>query len=222
MTQLSRLRFLTLLSIFLTSCNLNLSPLLNQEPSDSSIPSNPTNEITITGHTDIHRSTTASQGFSIALNHATEKFDNPDWYGIIPFTSIERTLAIPLDSKNPSWFYRFGVPGENIEYYIEVRNGLIIGTNQIILPDYIEPQLREIEPLGREWLVLDNAEALQICLDNGCMLSEYPSMVIDYRLSKPKGSSNPIWTLYNAKNITTPIMEFDAITGEILNIQDNH
>lgn len=214
-------RSLLFFPILLLSCNLNISSPQHGYPSGSSDSSSTQNEINYQGHTDIHRSITASQGFSIAFKDAKNNYINPEWYGIIPFTSIERTFAIPLDSNNPSWFYRFGVPGENIEYFVEVRNGLIIGTNQITLPDYIEPQLKNIEPLGDEWSVMDNTAALQICMDNNCPLSDYPTMVIDYRLSKPKGYKNPIWTLYNAKNISAPIFVLDAVTGEILDIPES-
>jgi len=62
---------------------------------------------------------------------------------------------------------------------------------------------------------MDNTALLEKYLqkeDN--LLAEFPSMFVDYRLAQPQGQAHPLWTLYNAQNLTKPIFVVDAVTGE--------
>jgi hypothetical protein len=139
------------------------------------------------------------------------------WYGVIPFTSIERAFAIPLQSNRPSWYFRFTAPGGEPEYIVEVLSDQVVGTNEITIPDYIEPPISELSPLGDTWSVLDSTAVLERYLDEEeSLLAKFPSMLVDYRLAQPKESPNPVWTLYNAQNLTKPIFLMDAKTGEAL------
>jgi hypothetical protein len=170
---------------------------------------------------DSHRNMTAAQAFRVAYKWAKSWNQESKWYGIIPFTSIERAFAIPLDDNNPSWFFRFGIPDENREIIIEVSNGRIVGVNETKIPEYIEPSLQEIEPLDKwvindNWVMIDNTEVLYRYLqEKDNLLSKFPHMLIDYRLTMPKEYTRPIWILYNAQNLTKPLFIIDSITGEV-------
>ena len=79
------------------------------------------------------------------------------------------------------------------------------------------PPLVELEPLGNKWTMLDNIAVLEKYLEEeDSRLAEFASLLVDYRLSHPKGQLHPIWTLYNAQNLTAPIFVLDAVTGEVL------
>ena len=168
---------------------------------------------------DSHRLATAAESFPVAMDMAKAWRQNARWYGVVPFTSIERAFAIPLDDS-PSWYFRFGVPEGGPEYVVEVLNGKVIGTNETKIPDYIEPPLNELEPIGNEWVVVDNVVVLQKYLEEeDSLLAKFSYLLVDYRLAKLKGQPHPFWTLYNAQNLTKPIFTLDAITGEPLPVE---
>jgi len=165
---------------------------------------------------DPYRRFTAAQSFPAAYKSAKSWHRDAKWYGIIPFTSIERAFAIPLSNSNPSWFFRFGVPEEDREIIIEVSNGQVVGMNETKIPSYIEPSLHELEPLGDRWILMDSVEVLDRYLkEKDSLLTRFPYMLVDYRLAMPRGYLHPVWTLYNAQNLTEPIFIIDAITGEV-------
>lgn len=165
---------------------------------------------------DPHRRFTAAQSFPAAYKSAKSWHRDAKWYGIIPFTSIERAFAIPLNDSNPSWFFRFGVPEEDREIIIEVSNGQVVGMNETKIPGYIEPFFQELEPLDDRWIVMDSVEVLDRYLkEKDSLLARFPYMLVDYRLAMPKGYLHPVWTLYNAHNLTEPVFIIDAITGEV-------
>jgi len=169
---------------------------------------------------DAHRFVTAAESFPLAYETAKAWRQDAEWYGIIPFTSIERAFAIPLDNSDPSWFFRFGVPGGKTDYIVEVVNGKVVGTNETMIPGYIEPLLEELEPLGDKWIMMDNVVVLERYLkEENSLLVQYPHMLVDYRLAKPKGQLHPVWTLYNAQNLAKPIFIIDAITGKALSVE---
>lgn len=164
---------------------------------------------------DHYRRFTAAQSFPQAYETAKNWHRDAEWYGIVPFTSIERAFAIPLSDNNPSWFFRFGVLRENRELIVEVFNGIIKGVNETTLPVYIEPSLQEIEPLGDKWTIMDSTAVLEKCFADNNLLAQFPHLLIDYRLVKPKSYTHPIWVLYNAQNLSKPLCAIDAVTGEI-------
>lgn len=169
---------------------------------------------------DAHRFATAAESFPIALEMAKTWRQDAEWYGVVPFTSIERAFVIPLDNDNPSWFFRFGAPGGETEYIVEVLNGKVLGANETKIPSYIEPSLEELESLGDEWAVVDNVAVLERYLEEeDSLLAQLPYLLVAYRLAKPEGQPHPVWTLYNAQNLTGPIFTVDAITGEVLPVE---
>lgn len=207
---------LLFLCAVLSACGSAIeSPLLSPiPPADLSSQSE---ILTPASSLDNNRSFTAAQSFPVALEAAKQWRLDAEWYGIIPFTSIERAFAIPLDNNNPSWFFRFGVPGGETEFIVEVLNGKTVGTNVTKIPDYIEPALEELEPLGDKWIIMDNDLVLKEYLEEeNNLLLQFPNLLVDYRLAKPKGQSYPVWTLYYAENLAEPIFTVNAITGETL------
>jgi hypothetical protein len=169
---------------------------------------------------DARRFLTAAESFPLAYETAKAWRQDAEWYGVVPFTSIERTFALPLDDDNPSWFFRFGTPDGEAEYIVEVLNGEMMGTNEVKLPHYIEPLLEELEPLGDEWTVMDSVAMLEKYLEEeNSLLAQVPYMLLDYRLAKPKERPYPIWTLYNGQDLSRPIFIVDAVTGEVLPVE---
>jgi hypothetical protein len=169
---------------------------------------------------DAHRFTTAAESFSLAYETAKAWRQDAEWYGVVPFTSMERAFALPHSDDNPSWFFRFGTPDGEAEYLVEVLNGKVMGTNEIKLPRYIEPPLEELGPLGDEWTGMDNVALLEEYLEEeNSLLAQSSYMLLDYRLAKPKEQPNPVWTLYNGHDISRPIFVVDAVTGEVLPIE---
>jgi len=169
---------------------------------------------------DAHRSVTAAESFPVAQKTARAWREDALWYGVVPFTSMERAFAIPLADDSPSWYFRFGIPGGETEYIVEVLNGKVRGTNETKIPSYVEPPLAELEPLGDQWVMMDSIALLEKYLEEkDSLLAKFPSMVLDYRLTQPKGQAHPVWTLYNAQNLTKPIFIMDAITGETLPVE---
>lgn len=203
---------LVLLAFLLAACSVfPLSTTISTLHSSAS----PTEEMSASLFSlDAHRSVTAAECLPIALRAAKDWRQDAMWFGIIPFTSIERAFVIPLDNDKPSWYFRFGAPGKEAEYIVEVLDRKIVGTNETKLPEYIEPPLEDLEPLGEKWNVMDNVAALEACVEEGFLSAEFPHIVIDYRLVKPKERPNPVWTLYNAFDLSKSICILDAVTGE--------
>ncbi len=169
---------------------------------------------------DTHRAATAARSFTQALAKARAWRKDAQWYGIVPFTSMERAFALPLDDASPSWFFRFGSAEGKSEYVVEVRDEKVLGANEFTLPDYIEPPLAELEPLGNKWTMMDNGALLEkYAEEEGSLLAQYPDMSLDYRLAQPKGQAHPVWTLINAKNLSKAILVVDAVTAEILPVE---
>ncbi len=192
------------------------SPSPTPAVTDSTFSSPISAEGTLENDLDVHRATTAAQSFPYAQEAARAWRQDAEWYGVVPYTSMERAFVIPLDDNNPSWFFRFGGP-EKTEFIVEVLNGQVIGVNELTLQDYIEPSLADIEPLGDEWVVVDSSALLEIYIEEeDSSLAEFPDMYLAYRLARPIGKPNSVWTLYNARDLTKPILVVDAVTGERL------
>ena len=170
-----------------------------------------------TASLDKYRNVAAAQSFSVALTAATAWRPSARWYGVVPYTSMERAFALPLDDATPTWFFRFGVPRTQSEYIVEVMDGKVRGTNQTVLPAYVEVSLSELEPLSDTWTLLDSDAVLKKYL---AAAEKQPTQWLpeyfDFRLVHPKGKPNPVWTLYNAADLTKPIFVMDAVTGEPL------
>jgi hypothetical protein len=169
---------------------------------------------------DIRRAMSAAQAFPLAQKDARAWRKDAQWYGVVPYTSIERAFALPLADAKPSWFFRFASPSDGAEYVVEVVDGKVVGSNETVLPGYIEPPIAELQALGDRWTVLDNTALLEKYLqqaDN--LLAQFPSMFVDYRLAQPQEQEHPLWTLFNAQNLTGPVFVLDAVTGESVPVQ---
>jgi len=166
---------------------------------------------------DIYRSVTAADSLPVALQAAQAWRRDASWYGIVPYTSMERAFAIPLNDSSPSWFFRFGAPENGAEYIVEVLRGEVIGANETQLPTYIEPSLGELAPLDIAWDMMDSTEVLEAYLEQpDSVLAQSPQMWVDYRLTQPKARDHPVWALYNAQDLTEPVLVINAMTGEVI------
>lgn len=168
---------------------------------------------------DRHRSVTALESLTVAMAAAGKW--NPDavWYGIVPYTAMERAFALPLDDNVPSWFFRFQSLSAGSEYVVEVLDGKLRGVNETNLPDYVAPLLNTLLAIGPEKSLLDSVDVLkkyESHASDGDQQSAFTPDYFDFALVHPKGKSNPIWTLYNAQDLTAPILIVDAVTGELL------
>lgn len=191
------------------------SPLELPDPTFSAVPSKVAAPLATVNP---YRPVTAKASFPVALEAAQAWKANPNWYGIVPYTSMERAFAIPLSDDDPSWFFRFGASGA--EYIVEVRDGIVIGANETTLPDYIEPPLAELASLSIPWDVIDNTQVLEAYLDQpDNLLAQSPQMWVDYRLAQSVATGYPVWTLYNAQNLSEPIFAAHAGTGEAVPTQ---
>lgn len=201
-----------------TSLPTTTSP---QSPPDESTPSSPLGTPEVESEEaqpsvlDPRRSTTAGESFPIARETALAWEQEAEWYGIVPFTSMARATVIPLSDENPSWFFRFAVEGGEREYLVEVRNGEVIGTNELRIPAYIEPPISELEALGQTSDIVDSVVVLSTYLDNRGGLPG----VVDYRLTHPTDQLHPIWTLYDAHDLSEPLLVVDARTGKAVTSQ---
>lgn len=196
--------------------NVTSSPLA----SSSAIESPPDNDKSESyTKLDTHRLSTAEEAFPIAYQAARAQYQDIEWYGVVPFTSIIRFFALPIATDTPSWFFRFGTP-EGKDYIVEVFDGKVIGTNRLQFPTYIEPSLTDLEPLGNEWLIIGTNELLERYLEEeDNLLAQSPNMMLAYRLNHPMGQPDPVWTLYNADDRTKPIFKINATTGERISLE---
>jgi hypothetical protein len=168
---------------------------------------------------DPYRAFTAADSFASAYAAAKAWQEEAQWYGIVPFTSITRFFALPLATDRPSWYFRFGA-SDGQEYLVEVLNGQVVGTNELVIPSYIEQPVQQLEPLGETWAVLDSEAVFAAYKEqNDSLLKKAPSLMLDYRLVKSSGQANPVWMLYNAQSIIQPIFLIDALTGEVLSAE---
>jgi hypothetical protein len=190
----------------------NDSPVELPDPTFSAVPEK---EAVPSVSVDLYRPVSAAASFPAALQAARAWQANADWYGVVPYTSMERAFAIPLQDDNPSWFFRFGTG--DAEYIVEVRKGEVIGTNETKLPDYIEPPLSQLQPLSVPWDVIDSTQVLEAYLEQpDSLLAQAPQAWVDYRLAQREARGYPVWTLYNAQNVAEPIFAVHAVTGEAI------
>ncbi len=137
---------LLLLCITLHACENTTLATISSPAAPNAFASPVESEVLSHPTLDRHRLVTAAESFPPAHGAAMAWQQDAEWYGVIPFTSIERSFAIPLNNNNPSWFFRFGVPGGEAEYIVEVLNGEVVGTNETRIPSYIEPPWRNWNP----------------------------------------------------------------------------
>lgn len=163
---------------------------------------------------DKQRFQTAIGAFAIAREAALAWRQDVLWYSVMPSSSLERALALPM--AKPGWVFRFGAPQTTKEYIIHVVEGECAGNTEMRIPDYIEPPLSNLEPLDMMWKeLLDSSTVLEEYNNQDTnLLTQYPNMNLDYRLIHPKECEHPLWMLFDAMHLATPIFVIDATTGE--------
>lgn len=165
---------------------------------------------------DVYRSSSALESFPLALESARTWNPEAEWYGIFPYTSMARFLALPVMDDHPAWHYRFSSP-DGAEYLVEVLDGEVIAQNEIAIPAYIEPALQNLLPIDESWSGLDSSDVLAIYAEQpDSLLARYPQMKLDYRLSHPRDRAEPVWTVYDAEDLTGPVLAVNAASGAVL------
>ena len=168
---------------------------------------------------DPYRSFTAADSFAPAYTAAKAWREDAQWYGVVPFTSVSRFFALPFVTDRPSWYFRFGAAAGE-EYLVEVLDGQVVGTNELVIPAYIESPLSQLDPLGDTWAVLDSEAAITTYREHkDSWLKTVPSLLLDYRLVNPSDRVNPVWMLYNAQSVLEPVFVMDAVTGEAIPLE---
>lgn len=194
-----------------TATTVKQSPISSPTAFESPLEGEPKSQLATL---DTHRFYTAKESFTIAYQTAQAEYQDIEWYGLVPFTSMIRFFALPIATDTPSWFFRFRTP-EGKDYIVEVLEGEVIGTNELEFPTYIEPSLDDLEPLGSEWPGIGDNELLERYLEEeNSLLVQSPNVVLAYRLSHLVGQPDPVWTLYNADNVAEPIFRINALTGD--------
>ena len=130
-------------------------------------------------------------------------------YEIVPSYTMQRNLALPPSA--PGWFFKFGIPGSPLEYFVQVLDGHVAGSTEA-QPILIEPLPYETLPINIRDLKLDSSQVLEIFQKESG--GELKRMKIDYHLVHLKGTPNPVWNLFNDNDLGSPLISIDAVTGE--------
>ena len=132
-------------------------------------------------------------------------------YEIVPSYTMQRNLGLPPSA--PGWFFKFGIPGSPLEYFIQVLDGHVAGSTEA-QPILIEPLPYETLPINIKALKVDSSQVLEIFQKEGG--GELKKMKIDYHLVQLKGTPNPVWSLFDDNTSGSPLISIDAVTGEIV------
>lgn len=173
-------------------------------------------EATASAGIDDGRGATALEAYPPALEQAKKWNPEAVLYQVVVTRLMEQNLGLPSDL--PGWFYMFRVPGSPVEYYVKVVNGTVNGVTEA-QPVIIGEAPYEYLPVDIEALAISSDEAVRLFLENGgkAYLDAHPSMLLDYRLLHIEGQPNPVWSLFDAADLTAPpLFNVDAATGEIV------
>ena len=183
-------------------------------PTPSPLPSPATPEKILHYSLDRHRLQTAMEAFGVAQEAALAWQKGVLWYGVMPSTSLERALALPM--AKPGWVFRFGATDSAKEYVVHVVEGELAGKMELQIPEYIEPSLADLNSLDARWEgLLDSLAVLEdYTAQKNNILTKFPNMDLDYRLVYPKACDHPLWILFDAKHLVEPLFVADAMTGE--------
>jgi len=161
---------------------------------------------------------TAFESYPFALE-AAQKWDPDSVLYAIPATGLmEMNIGYPPTGLG--WFYTFKGKDPQLEYYVMVNDGVIIGTTEaqpIIVGERVDVYL-PLPPLDE---MVDSDKVLDIFLAGvgELYLSQNPSAIINPHLEY-KASSNkfPTWIIFDISQGRTmePIMYINALTGEIV------
>ena len=165
-----------------------------------------------------NRSQTAFHEFPPAQLQAIKAWNSKaKLYEIPPLRAMEKNLGYPRSL--PGWFFMFKVENSPLEYYVEIRDTHLIGFTEAE-PILIQKLSYTLLPININNKLLDSDKALKIYLENGGeeYLTKHTNAEIDYRLVFVSGTPNPIWSIYDASDLTKPpIFNLDAVTGKKVN-----
>ena len=130
-------------------------------------------------------------------------------YEIVPSYTMQRNLGLPPSA--PGWFFKFGIPGSPLEYFVQVLDGHVAGSTEA-QPILIEPLPYETLPINIRALKVDSSQVLEVFQKEGG--GELKRTKIDYHLVHLKGTPNPVWSLFNDNDPGSPLISIDAVTGE--------
>jgi len=156
----------------------------------------------------------ALESFTIAQRQAKEWNPNALWIAIMPTTIVASNLGLPLGAEG--WFFKFELADSPVEYFIHVGDGIITGSSEA--QPLVEPSY-QLVPLEFSSLKVDSKDVLATFLESEAgqeYVGRNNSPRWDYRLVHLEGTQNPVWSLFDAANITVSLINIDAITGEIV------
>jgi hypothetical protein len=130
-------------------------------------------------------------------------------YEIVPSYTMQRNLGLPPSA--PGWFFKFGMPGSPLEYFVQVLDGHVSGSTEA-QPILIEPLPYETLPINIKDLKVDSSHVLETI--QKARGGELKRIKIDYHLVHLKGDPNPVWSLYDDNDPGSPLISIDAVTGE--------
>ena len=165
--------------------------------------------------TDEEQDASALASFGMAQERAKQWNANSVWHGIVPVTMMEKNLGIPATGRG--WFFRFGQQGNTLELYVLVDNLGIRGATEA-QPILVEPLPYELLAIELKDIQVDSPQVLEAYKENGgqAYLDEHPEAQLDFRLMHVKGKPNPVWSLFDAQDLKTPLFNVDAKTGEVV------
>jgi len=165
---------------------------------------------------DDGRGATAFAAYPLALAKALQWAPDAQLTQITITRLMEQNLGLPNDL--PGWFYMFQVPGSPVEYYIKTVNGAVSGSTEA-QPIIVGEAPYKYVAMDVSALKLDSDDALRLFMDNGgqAYLAANPDMLIDYRLIHLDTTPNPVWSIFDATELTAaPLFNVDAVTGGIV------
>jgi len=165
---------------------------------------------------DDGRGATALDAYPIALAKAQEWSPDAVLMQITITRLMEKNLGLPSDL--PGWFYMFQVPGSPVEYYIKTVDGKVSGTTEA-QPVIVGESPYKYVAIDVAGLTLDSDDALRLFMDNGgrAYVAANADMLIDYRLVHLDSTPNPVWSIFDATDLTAaPLFNVDAVNGKIV------
>lgn len=163
---------------------------------------------------DDGRGAPALEVYPVALERARQWDPNAQLIQVTITRLMEQNLGLPSDL--PGWFFEFRVPGSPVEFYIKTVDGAINGVTEAQPIIVGEPPYTYL-PIDVDSLTLDSDDALRLFLENGgeAYLTSNPNMLVDYRLIHLEGKPNPVWSVFDATDLTAaPLYNVDAVTGQ--------
>lgn len=141
---------------------------------------------------------------------------NPEamWVAIFPTTMVSSNLGLPLGAEG--WFFKFELPNSPVEYFVHVEDGEVTGASEA--QPLIEPPF-DLLPLDTSTLQIDSNAVLSLFLSSERgkgYVTAGQSHEWEYRLVRLDGMDNPVWSLFNPGDLSTPLINVDATTGEIV------